>query len=141
MDVRLARYENFHRGTRRLIRFKHFLALYGVGIYFWIDYLWGILLDYLKYTDEKFDNWLIGLIFERPPKVYPIVYALDLLSMAVFIAYMSYVIYWIYTDTYIKLAKGEEVRPFKRQMFVAIGLNGLVYLALRIPTDAYRIYG
>lgn len=141
MAARLEQYEEFHRKTHKLARFKHFLALYGVGLYFWIDYLWGILVDYLKYADERSDNWFVGLLFERPPRIYPVVYALDLLAMAAFAAYMFYVIYWIYTDTYIKLAKGEEVRSFKRQMLIATGLNIAVYFVLRLTTDAYKIHG
>jgi len=141
MDPKLEKYTKFHQRTHKLLRFKSFLALYGVGLYLWINYLWGILIDYLKYADEKFDNWLVRLVFDRPPKIYPIVYALDLLAMGIFIVYMAYIIYWIYTDTYIKLANQEDVRPFKYQISLAIGLNGLVYLGLRIPTDAYRIYG
>lgn len=141
MDPKIEKYEKFQKASHNLLRIRNFLALYGVGVYFWIDYLWGLLIEHLKSVDEKLDNWFLRLFVDQPLKIYPIVNALDILAMMIFIVCMSYIVYWIHADISLKLAYGKKVKSFKHQILIAIVFNSVIYAVLRLSTDAYRSYG
>lgn len=139
MDEKLHIFEKIQKGSLRLKRFKNYLALYGIGVYLWVDYLWGLMLVQLKIVDERMDNWIFRIFFDESPfKIYPVVSFLNTVGLIIFIMVMCYVILWIYADTYCKKENGIDVLPFRLQLLKAIMFNFIVYVVLRIPIEIYK---
>jgi hypothetical protein len=142
MDEKLHIFEKVQKGSLRLKRLKHYLALYGVGFYLWIDYLWGLMLVQLKYVDDRMDNWIFRFFFDKSTlKIYPIVNFLNILGLIIFFIVTCYVIFWIYADTYCKKEKGIKVLPFKLQLLKSLFFNFSVYIILRVPVEIYMNFG
>jgi len=131
-------FKKIQKGSLQLKRFKYYLSLYGVGVYFWMSYLWDLLLINLKIIDETRENWFYQLVFnEHPTKLYPIIDFISLVEMIIFIFLTAYVVLWIYSDTYCRIEEGEENISFKKQLKKAFIFNLLIYLILRIFSFIY----
>jgi hypothetical protein len=134
-----SKYENLKRvqhGSLKVKRIKRYLCMYGIGFALWVGHLWDLLLEYLEYVDKTTHHWLwrwtIGLFEDDPPpKVYPIVHAVDTIGLIFFLLGTSYVLYWIYADTYCKSHESGIIISFKKQLFKAIVFNIIIYTALR----------
>ena len=136
MDSKYQKLQKVQRGSLSLRRLKKYLALYGVGFFLWVGHLWQLLLVQLKYIDSTTNHWAwrwtVGLFQgEPPPKVYPIVYAIDTLGLIAFLIGMSYVVYWLYADCYCKSVETQTEVSFKKQLAIAIAFNVVIYAVLR----------
>ena len=137
MDSKYQKLQKVQQGSLSLRRIKKYLALYGVGFFFWVAHLWQLLLVQLKYIDSATNHWAwrwtIGLFKgEPPPKVYPIVYAIDTIGLIAFLIGLVYVIYWIYADCYCESVETNTKMSFKKQLLIALLVNIVTYGALRL---------
>ena len=137
MDSKYLKLQKVQQGSLSLRRLKKYLALYGVGFFFWVAHLWQLLLVQLQYIDSTTNHWLwrwtVGLFQgEPPPKVYPIVYAIDTIGLLVFLIGMVYVIYWIYADCYCESIETQTKVSFKKQLCIAVVFNVIIYSVLRL---------
>lgn len=137
MDSKYQKLQKVQQGSLPLRRIKKYLALYGVGFFFWVAHLWQLLLVQLKFIDSTTSHWAwrwtVGLFQgEPPPKVYPIVYAIDTVGMILFLIGLTYVIYWIYADCYCESIETQTEVSFKKQLLVAFIFNVVVYAVLRL---------
>lgn len=137
MDSKYQKLQKVQQGSLSLRRLKKYLALYGVGFFFWVAHLWQLLLVQLKYIDATTNHWAwrwtVGLFQgEPPPKVYPIVYAIDTIGLVVFLIGLTYVIYWIYADCYCESIETQTDISFIKQLVIAVAINVVTYCLLRL---------
>jgi len=137
MDPKYQKLQKVQQGSLSLRRLKKYAALYGVGFFFWVAHLWQLLLVQLQYIDTTTNHWAwrwtVGLFQgEPPPKVYPIVYAIDTIGLVVFLVGLTYVIYWVYADCYCESVETQVKVSFTKQLIIAIGINIVTYAALRL---------
>ena len=137
MDSKYQKLQKVQQGSLSLRRIKKYLALYGVGFFFWVAHLWQLLLVQLKFIDSTTNHWAwrwtVGLFQgEPPPKVYPIVYAIDTVGLVLFLIGLAYVIYWIYADCYCESVETQTEVSFKKQLLMALIFNVVTYAVLRL---------
>ena len=137
MDSKYQKLQQIRQGSLPLRRAKRYATLYGVGFFFWLTHLWQLLLLQLKYIDETTSHWLwrwtIGLFQDEPaPKIYPIVYAIDLIGFFVFLGSVVYVTYWIYADCYCRSVETQKPVSSAKQLAIAVVVNLATYGVLRL---------
>jgi len=137
MDSKYRKLKQVQHGHLEIKRLKKYLTLYGAGLFLWVGHLWQLLLEQLKYIDSTTHHWAwrwtIGLFEDQPqPKVYPIVYAIDTVGFVLFLLGLSYVIYWIYADTYCESYEKNTTISFRNQLLKAAAFNIITYAALRM---------
>jgi hypothetical protein len=136
VDAKYQKLQKVQQGSLALRRIRRYTTLYGVGFFFWMTHLWQLLMLRLKYIDETTSHWLwrwtIGLFQDEPTtKIYPIVYAIDILGLIVFLASVVYVTYWIYADCYCKSVETQKTVSFSKQLAIAVVVNIATYCVLR----------
>ena len=129
--------QKIQQGSLLLRRLKRYATLYGVGFFLWVAHLWQLMLEHLKYIDETTNHWLwrwtIGLFQgQPPPKIYPIVYAIDIMGFIVFLIGVGYAIYWIYADCYCQSVEQQRDVSFKKHLAIAVLVNLVTYAVLRL---------
>ena len=137
MDSKYQKLQKVQRGSLSLRRIKKYIALYGVGFFFWVAHLWQLLLVQLKYIDETTSHWAwrwtVGLFQgDPPPKVYPIVYAIDTIGFILFLLGLTYTVYWIYADCYCESVETQQEVSFAKQLGIAVVVNIVTYGVLRL---------
>ena len=137
MNSKYQKLQKVQQGSLSLRRLKRYLALYGVGFFFWVAHLWQLLLVQLEYIDTTTNHWAwrwtVGLFQGEPaPKIYPIVYAIDTVGFVVFLLGLIYVIYWIYADCYCESFETQKNVSFKKHLAIALLVNIVTYVVLRL---------
>ena len=137
MSSKYQKLQKVQQGSLPLRRIKKYAALYGVGFSFWVAHLWQLLLVQLKYIDATTNHWTwrwtVGLFQgEPPPKVYPIVYAIDTIGLVAFLIGLAYAVYWIYADCYCESVETNKEISFKKQLAIAVVVNIVTYGVLRL---------
>ena len=137
MDSKYQQLQKIQQGSLLLRRFRKYAALYGVGFFFWLGHLWQLMLEHLKYIDETTNHWLwrwtIGLFQgQPPPKIYPIVYTIDIIGFVMFLGATTYAIYWIYADCYCQSIEKQQKVSFRKHLAIATLINLITYGVLRL---------